>query len=355
MKAPALRDEFLNQFDSLYSPLHLIEHVADVDELVIHATLNERPVAFWLRTINRGTPNVIRLAAQAMDSDRAPQSLRNQVIDGQIIAGLIAPYLTDNCLAVCRELGIAGFDLSGNMVLDREDVYIERTGKSEIESDTKPLTNPFASKASRVARLLLMGQTTQKTSWTTRELAQKAGVSQALAIFSLKPMAEQEWVRIGRGNQGGVHLVDPGAILDAWRDRYTPDIVDAIRFFSVDSHDKAVKRLADHLVIAKIDHALTSFSGAATMSAVGNYGESSILVQAKPGEVRELAKSLKLTVASRGAIAVLCTDDEGLLLGSQIRKKYSVANPIQIYLDLYQDKRRGREQAAMFREAIIKF
>jgi hypothetical protein len=355
MKAPTLRDQFLDQFDVAYSPFVLASQTHGDDELVIHTTFQDRPLSFWLRTINRGTPNVIRLAAQAMDSDRAPQLLRNQVIEGQMLAGIVAPHLTENCLAVCKELGVAGFDLSGNMVIEHDVIYIERTGRAPIESDVKPLTNPFASKASRVARLLLMGQTAQQTSWTTRTLAQKARISQALAIFSLKPLAEQEWVRVGRGNQGGVHLIAPGPILDAWRESYTPEISDHIRFFSVDTHDKAIKRLADHLSAQKIEHALTSFSGAAMMSAVGNYSESSIIVKANPAEVRALAKALKLTPASRGTVAVVCTNDEGLLFGAQTRKKYTAAHPIQIYLDLYQDKRRGREQAEMFRESIIRF
>jgi hypothetical protein len=74
------------------------------------------------------------------------------------------------------------------------------------------------------------------------------------------------------------------------------------------------------------------------------------------GDVEELKRALELKEVPSGAnLQILVPYDEGVYYKVQAVDSVNIANPIQIYLDLYNYAGRGREQAEFLREKIIKF
>jgi len=351
MKESLLRNEFLAQFDDLFAPLQIRQHEMVEAELVLTLVHHTHTLRIWCRPISRGTPLLIDQAGNAMDSPRAPHTLREQATDGLLLPALLAPHLSPNAITKCRELGLTCFDLSGNVVIETEDVSILQTGRKK-RVDDEPRRRPFSGKSSRVARILL---TSQREDWVSRDLAKAAGVSASNVVYALRTLADNEWVRIFRGKTGGIEVRNRASILDAWRDAYQPVSIETIRLFSTDSPEDSARRVAEYFENNAIGYALTSFVGAAFLSTVGNFAESSIITTATSAQLKTLAKTLKLVPASRGNITLVRTDDETLLAGATRTDGCRIAHPIQIYLDLYADPRRGREQAEMFRETVIGF
>jgi hypothetical protein len=73
------------------------------------------------------------------------------------------------------------------------------------------------------------------------------------------------------------------------------------------------------------------------------------------GDIERIRKELELKEVPSGAnLQIIIPYDEGVYYKTQEVNSATVANPIQIYLDLYNYKGRGREQADFLRERIIK-
>jgi len=74
------------------------------------------------------------------------------------------------------------------------------------------------------------------------------------------------------------------------------------------------------------------------------------------GDLDQLKRELDLNAVPSGAnLQILVPYDEDVYYKAEESDSARVANPIQIYLDLYNYAGRGREQAEFLGEKIIKF
>ena len=72
--------------------------------------------------------------------------------------------------------------------------------------------------------------------------------------------------------------------------------------------------------------------------------------------MEQLKRNLEIKEVPTGAnLQILVPYDEGIYYKAQEVDSVRIANPIQIYLDLYNYAGRGKEQAEFLREKIIKF
>ena len=118
-----------------------------------------------------------------------------QLGEGDLLA-LIAPHLSEAALGACEQAGVSCFDLSGNYQLKRGAVYLRRAGASPV-AEALERRRPFARRSAAIIRYLLCDS---RRVWTVRSLAQAAGAAQISQ--TLKPLAEQEWVRVNVGVGG---------------------------------------------------------------------------------------------------------------------------------------------------------
>jgi len=74
------------------------------------------------------------------------------------------------------------------------------------------------------------------------------------------------------------------------------------------------------------------------------------------GDIEKMKRDLELKEVPSGPnVQIMVPYDEGIYYKAQEVDSTMVANPIQIYLDLYNYRGRGREQAEFLRERMIKF
>jgi hypothetical protein len=356
MRQSDMREAFLGEFDALFKPLERAgqpEKRAD-GELVIPVTHRDRRLHIWAREVLVGTPLNLRKQIENMASPRAPKDLRARFDAGKLVPAVIAPHVTEAGHAVCEELGTACFDLAGNFLLDLDDLHIARVGRTRrnLVSAETPL-QLSAAKSVRILRLLLDDPSRH---WTTIELARAADTSVSWPSKVLRPLAAQEWIVVERGNRGGVRVQAPGAILDAWRAGYRPRLRERMSFISVDDPDRLEPRLVAYLEKNKLPYALTSFAGAAHLVAVGGYADWVTYIEAPLNRLQQIAREFKWMPGDTGGVAIWRPDDAFTIThGARRPGSACIAHPIQIYLDLSADKRRGAEQADMFREQIIGF
>jgi hypothetical protein len=91
---------------------------------------------------------------------------------------LAVPYVGPGARAVCADVGVGHVDLAGNCRLVFDRVFIERSGSPNPRIERRTLRSIFATRASRVLRVLLDDT---KHPWQVQQLARAASVSLGLA------------------------------------------------------------------------------------------------------------------------------------------------------------------------------
>ena len=350
-----VKERFLTDFNDLFPPMQRSgppERRAD-GELVFPVTFKNERVHFWVRAGVFGTPLELRRIVDAMSSPQSPADLRARVEDEKMIAVVVAPQMSEAAQLVCQDMGSACFDLAGNVLFETETFELQRSGRVLRKTRKKPVFRLTSNKAIRAMHLMLADP---EHVWTTKDLAESADVVQSWVSVMLKPLAEQEWVRVERGNRGGVRVRAPGAILDTWRESYKPLVRERMRLNSLEDAGQIEETLAAYFDGRSLAYGLTGFSGAAHMTLTGGYSETTIYVEATYRQLERIGRDNDMARSDSGNVVIWRPQDPWLLgCGARQLGGVNVVNPVMIYLDLYQDKQRGRELAEMFREQFIGF
>jgi len=211
-----VQSQFLKSFGALYPQLTFrgLRRLANGSlgpyAFVLRVTLGRAliPVDMLCVALTEGYPEEVRRFIQRIgksgDRPEGPDT----------VPVLIARYLSPEAQALCRAAGVGYFDLAGNAGLDTANVYFELGGRPNPNAREKQLRDPFAGKAERLARRLLVEP---ERTWAMRDLAAAAGVSLGMASMATTALAEARLVTKGRG---GLHVTDPAGLLEAWGQSY---------------------------------------------------------------------------------------------------------------------------------------
>lgn len=292
-------------------------------------------------------------------SQRYPKQLREKGVQLSEISQqgrkgypvIIAPYISELGREICKKIGIGFLDLSGNAYLDFDSFYMEIEGKpNKFKYPSEP-TGLFNPKTERILRFYLLKDSGKKESANsyrniTKEvrvsLGQLSKVNKKLDEFGL-------WLEQPKG----LKIIDRTKLLDLWRDNYRSERNEVLNLYSIMQVPQIEKQLAEFCKTKKIQYALTLFSGANRLAPFTRYNMATSYFS---GDVEELKRNLEQKEVPSGAnLQILVPYDDGVYYKAQEVDSVKVANPVQIYLDLYNYAGRGREQAEFLREKIIKF
>lgn len=203
--------------------------------------------------------------------------------------------------------------------------------------------NVFADKATLVLRKMLFRPDKK---WVTRDFTGPGGVSLGMAQGVLDAMTKKGYLeRVKRGPESFSILAQPQKLVDDWAAFYHVGLNDTYTYYSPDK--RILPRLKKYL--KDKPYALTLHSGANLKTSF--VVSDDIYFYFSPGNweeaILDLRQQLDLKELVRGGnIHVLrpCYK-HSVFYNAQKIKGYKVVSNLQLYLDLYQFKPRGKEQA----------
>jgi hypothetical protein len=289
-----------------------------------------------------GQPRHVREAVYRLRHSIAMRSER-------IYGVFIAPYLSEESIAVLREESLGYLDLAGNCLLSFDSVFIERRGVPNPSVRRQALRELFAPKASRVLRVLLKDPA---RSWRVTDLALCAGVSLGQASNVRRALLDREWAQV---DQSGVRIKNPSAVLDTWRGEYRAPVLYETRYYTLlhgETLESAIRAIfaepaADRHLL------LSSFSAARWLAPFARVPGHFFYADAK-GEA-SLKTTLQLESVPRGAnIIVSRPKDDGVYIDRrQPAEGLWSTGPVQTYLDLAIAGDRGQEAADHLRREAL--
>ena len=212
-------------------------------------------------------------------------------------------------------------------------------------------TGLFNPRAERILRFYLL-KDSQKEAWMNsyRQIAKEVGVSLGQLSKVNKKLDEFGfWSEQSKGAK----IIDKTKLLDLWRENYRFERNRVLSFYSIMQVPQIEKQLAEFCEANKIQYAFTLFSGGNRLAPFTRYN---VATSYFSSDIEKMRRGLHLKEVPSGAnLQIIVPYDEGVYYKGQELDSMMVASPIQIYLDLYNYKGRGREQAEFLRERVIKF
>lgn len=304
------------------------------------ATLDARGRRFALEWKRSGSLGHVAPAIHELQARRRHQSQR-------VIPVLAVPYMGDAARERCEAAGLSWLDLSGNARIMAPGVYYHSVGQpNRFRRPGRPET-AFGARGSRVARQLLMAPGVR---WRQRELAETTGLDEGYTSRVVAKLVEADLVRRG---DGGLHVPDAAALLDAWWDDYRFDRHEVVRgHIAAGSGDDLVRGMAESLSTLDVPYAVTALPAAWLWTHHAGFRLTTVYLPQLPSS--GVIDALGFHEEPRGANVWLVTPlDEGVFESAAVLEGIRTVHPVQAYLDLKNHPERSAEAAAELRRRIL--
>lgn len=341
--------------DAMVAVRELLRQVPILEHVKIHdASPKDLPFDFEVEAYILGERHALicevkssgqpRHAKMAMQQLQAALRTRND----DALPVFVAPYLSPEVRAQCREADIGYLDFEGNAWLVFGGVFIDRQVPTKPAVERRELRSLFKPKSAQVLRAMLREPA---KAWRVIDLAASAGVSLGHVSNVRARLLDQGWAEIC---PDGLRVHDPDGLLNAWRAAYAPPAGERVELYTT-LHGKLLDRALRELFHGSEseDLALASFSAAQWMAPYARTGTQYFYVD-EAGLERVYA-GLALSETARGAnVSVLVVDDPGIFLDT-IRPVPDIVctSPVQTYLDLSVAGERGQEAADHLRSEVL--
>ena len=270
--------------------------------------------------------------------------------DTDLVPILLARYLSPDRQRMCKDEGINFIDLSGNVFIAYESLYIERVGFPNRFPEKRKGRGPFSDKASLILRKLIFEK---DKNWGIRQLAGAIDLDPGFVSRMAKELEKRNYVvRVN----SKIRIRNAKAIIDDWVHEYSYKKNRATKFFSLAGNPGEIIEALGQLKIPKnVNYALSLHAGASLISPHAVFDSVHIYVQNQQ-VVDYFVKQLKLKLVDQGENVVFLFPyyKYSVFYDKQKRKGQWVVSDIQLYLDLYNYPIRGLEQAEHLYEKGLK-
>lgn len=350
MTEKEITNRFIKEFKQLFPMLQnastliesSLENTGRIVDIALGVNIKGKEKILFCEVVGQGYPKQLRGKAVQLSEITEGGKSGYPVI--------IAPYISELGRETCKKMGVGFLDLSGNAYLNFDSFYLEIEGKSNKFKVKRGLESLFMPKAERILRFHLL-KTWPEGKWTGsyRDIAKDVSVSLGQVVKVNKKLDELGfWIE----EQEGLRRLDRTKLLNVWRNNYRFDRSKIFSLYSLRQILEIEEKIAEFCDKNNILYALTLFSGANRLAPFTRY---TIATSYYSGDIDDLKKALDLKEVPTGAnVQIVLPYDEGVYYKAEKVNAVMVANPIQIYLDLYNYKGRGREQAEFLRERVIK-
>ena len=258
-------------------------------------------------------------------------------------------FLSEKSREICKQLNVGYIDLLGNIYLDLPYLHIDKESKETKPTEKKKQKQLFSPVATRIIRTLLVEPNNE---WTIQSLSEKTQVSLGYTHRIIEKLTNELF--IDRNKNYKLTLKDKSRLLDTWRESYSFENNSIKSFYTIEKNkDVLFKKIEETSNSIETHYAFTLHSGASFIAPFVRYTDIHMYIESK---IDQWVKKLDLRPVESGAnIYLISPFDEGVFQGLQTIDKKNIVSNIQLYLDLYNYPKRGREQADFLRERKIKF
>jgi len=307
-------------------------------DIVAHVDVSGRRYALVCEVKSTGQPRHVRTALL-----RLRDYVARHAQDATPV--FIAPYLSPDAQALCREQGVGFLDLEGNARLIFDSIFIERQVASKPVAERRDLKSLFKPKSAQVLRVMLRNP---GRAWRVTELAQAADVSLGHMSNVRNGLLDREWAQV---SDDGLFLSEPDALLDEWHKVYEPPSGKRQAFYTT-LHGSAFEDAARSVLCADGEMGLAVFASFSAAHWLAPYGRTGTqYFYADETGLEQLQSALKLSTISQGEnVVVTLLKDPGLFRDAvETAPGAMCTSPAQTYLDLADAGERGREAADYLR------
>ncbi|MBI3320655.1 MAG: hypothetical protein HYZ91_00100 [Candidatus Omnitrophica bacterium] len=293
-------------------------------------------------------------ARAAGSPSRIPHVIRQLHAERPRRAGypvVASQFLSPRARELCREAGVGYLDLAGNCHLQFDDFYYQKVvDRNPFPHRGRP-PSLFSPVSSRILRALLEEPS---RSWRVSEVAAVADVSLGQASNVCRRLIDDAYAR---AEHRRVTLTQPATLLEAWRERYTIDQHAPFAYYSFERDpSRLLQRLAQVAVARRWRYAATSFSAAMLIAPfVQGIGTVQWFMD-ETSAPEEWVAAMDLRPVEAGAnVWLRRAADAGVFYRTQTVQGVTLVGNVQLYLDLYSDPARGKEQAEFLRAERMEF
>ena len=255
----------------------------------------------------------------------------------------IAPYISERGLRICKELKIGCIDFSGNVYLKFDGILIDIRGRDNIQKEKRIHKKLFTKKATWILRKMLQNP---KRTWKIEELVKEANVSLGQTYKVTEKLVKENYIE---KNRGAIKLINPGELLDEWVKDYNFTEQSSISYYCPIKNQ--VQIYSELKKIPRDLYALTLGSG---VQFIAPSVRSSDIYLYTGGKNDKIIQKLQLKPVEFGGNVYLITPkDLGVFFDTQLIEGLTIVSNIQLFLDLYNYPKRGREQAEFLREKVM--
>jgi hypothetical protein len=270
-------------------------------------------------------------------------------LDPPAMPVFIAPYLSPEAQALCREFEVGYLDFVGNAWMEFDSVFIERQVDTKPPAIQRSLKSVFKPKSAQVLRVLLRDP---GRAWRVVDLASASDVSLGHISNVRSELVDREWAEI---TGDGLRLTRPDDLLDAWRDDYDAPAGEHMSFYTT-LHGASFETAARTALNAELGRPRAIFASFSAAHWLVPYGRvPTQYFYADERGVERLRDVLKLSPARSGSnVAVTVLKEQGLF-GDAVEPAPTAVctSPVQTYLDLAAAGERGREAAEHLRKEAL--
>jgi hypothetical protein len=210
--------------------------------------------------------------------------------------------------------------------------------------------NIFADKATFILRKMLSNP---EKKWVTRDFMGDNGVSLGMAQGVLETMANKGYIeRVKRGPASHTLLTNKAELASAWVAEYQFDLNEVDTYYSPDKN--ILGKLKDYL--ADKQYALTLHSGANLITSFVVTDQIHLYFNPDnwKNDILDLRQQLDLKELVRGGNIHIVRPyyKNSAFYGARTIKGFKVVSGLQLYLDLYGFKPRGREHAEYLKKEL---
>jgi hypothetical protein len=270
--------------------------------------------------------------------------------DRKLLPILIAEYLSPARRRQCQQEGVYFLDLSGNVFIEYEGLFIERSGFQNRFPEKRRGRGPFSDKASLILRALLSDV---EKIWGIRELAYSVGLDPGYVSRMARELEGRDYIT---RQDSKLKLRDGGSLLEDWVRNYDYKKNEQAGYFCMaKGPEEIIDKLQKARIPQEIRYALGFQAGANLVAPYSIYNEVHIYIERRDS-IDWFREELRLKPAKDGANLTFLSPHYRHSVFYGVRKISAlwVVSDLQLYLDLYRYPIRGLEQAEHLYEKRLK-